>query len=147
MEDCKICFSNESNRMLPCSHSLCSVCCVKLNTPICPYCRQTFIYTAEEIKERIKLGILSGYKWEASPGFAFRPQDWIEHRQLNNYIIIDDQLIHEPFSRARKNMNRNRRRALSLDEVLERRKMIKEKKERHWDRKNARLAKLNWWEN
>ena len=89
MEDCKICFSNESNRMLPCSHSLCSVCCVKLNTPICPYCRQTFIYTAEEIKERIKLGILSGYKWEASPGFAFRPQDWIEHRQLNNYIIID----------------------------------------------------------
>jgi len=43
-------------------------------------------------------------------------------------------------------MNRRRRRALSLDEVLERRRIIKEKKARHWEKKNARLAKTNWWE-
>ena len=83
---------------------------------------------------------------EVPPGLAFRPEDWIENRQLNNYVIVDEIVVHEPFSRARKNMNRNRRRALSFDEVLERRKVIREKKARHWDKKNGRLAKINWWE-
>ena len=145
MEDCKICFCNKSNKVLPCSHSLCSDCCVRLNAPVCPYCRQVFIFNSEEIKQRIKLGILDGYKWDVPPGLAFRPEDWIENRQLNNYIIIDDEIVHEPFSRARKSMTRNRRRALSLDEVLERRQIIKAKKARHWEIKNARLSKVNWW--
>lgn len=147
MEDCKICFSKASNKTLPCAHTLCSDCCVRLNTPTCPFCRQAFVYNGDEIKQRIKLGLLSGYKMEVPPGLAFRPEDWIENRQLNNYVIVDENVIHEPYSRARKNMQRNRRRALSLDEVLERRKVIREKKARHWERKNGRLAKTNWWEN
>lgn len=146
MEDCKICFEKESNKTLPCSHLLCSDCCVRLNTPVCPYCRQTFVFNAEEIKKRLQLGILNGYKYEVPPGLAFRPQDWIENRQLNNYILVDDTVVHEPFSGALRQMGRRRRRALSLDEVLERRQMIQEKKARHWERKNARLAKMNWWE-
>jgi hypothetical protein len=151
MEDCKICFSKESNKTLPCTHTLCSDCCVRLNFPTCPFCRQNFVYTGDEIKQRIKLGLLSGYKQELSPGLAFRPEDWIErrieNRQLDRYIRIDEVVVHEPYSRVRKNMNRNRRRALSFDEVLERRKFIKEKKARHWDRKNSHLDKINWWEN
>lgn len=152
MEDCKICFSKESNKTLPCNHTLCADCCVRLNFPTCPFCRQNFVYTGDEIKQRIKLGLLSGYKMEPPPGFAFRPEDWIEHRvenrQLNRYIRIDEvEVVHEPYSRVRKNMNRNRRRALSFDEILERRKIISGRKARHWDKKNSHLSKMNWWEN
>ena len=67
MEDCKICYSNESNKKLPCGHELCSSCCVRLNSAICPYCRQNFIFNADEIKQRFKLGIVNGYKREIPP--------------------------------------------------------------------------------
>lgn len=152
MEDCKICFSKESNKTLPCSHTLCNDCCIRLNFPTCPFCRQNFVYTGEEIKQRIKLGLLSGYKMDVPPGLAFRPEDWIEHRmqhrQLNRNIRIDEEIIvHEPYSRVRKNMNRNRRRALSFDEVLERRKIIRERKARHWEKKSGFLNKMDSWEN
>lgn len=43
-------------------------------------------------------------------------------------------------------MERKRRRALSFDEVLERRRIIKEKINRHKERQNGRLNKLKWWE-
>ena len=45
-------------------------------------------------------------------------------------------------------MERRRRRFLSFDEAMERRQIIKEKKARHWERKNRRLEKTNqgWWE-
>lgn len=146
MGDCKICFIKESNKKLPCSHELCFDCCVRLHSAVCPFCRQKFLYTADEIKQRLDFGILNGYKMEIPPGLAFRSEDWIENRQLNNYIIIDDELVHAPFSGIIRNMTRRRRRNLSLDEALERRQIINEKKARHWERKNAKLNKMNWWE-
>ena len=136
MEDCMICFNNKSNKVLPCSHSFCSNCCVRLNAPVCPYCRQVFIFNSEEIKERIKLGILNGYKWDASSNIIVEPE-----------IIIENEINNESFSRVRRNMYRRRRRTLTFEEVLEKRQQIKAKKARHWDKKNNRLVKTNWWEN
>jgi len=142
MEDCKICFITASDKKLPCGHELCSKCCVKLNSPLCPFCRQNFTYTADEIKERIKLNIVNGYNWEVPPGLAFRPIDWIQNSNINNQEDVE-MVVHEPFSRVRKNMERRRRRFLSFDEVLERRQLIRERKARHWDKKNAQLSKRN----
>ena len=136
MEDCMICYNNKSNKVLPCSHSFCSNCCVRLNAPVCPYCRQVFIFNSEEIKERIKLGILNGYKWDASSNIIVEPE-----------IIIENEINNESFSRVRRNMYRRRRRTLTFEEVLEKRQQIKVKKARHWDKKNNRLVKTDWWEN
>jgi hypothetical protein len=136
MEDCMICYNNKSNKVLPCSHSFCSNCCVRLNAPVCPYCRQVFIFNSEEIKQRIKLGILNGYKWDASSNIIVEPE-----------IIIENEINNEYFSRVRRNMYRRRRRTLTFEEVLEKRQQIKTKKARHWDKKNNRLVKTNWWEN
>jgi hypothetical protein len=154
MEDCKICYSNESNKKLPCGHELCSSCCVRLNSAICPYCRQNFIFNADEIKQRFKLGIVNGYKREIPP-MPILPRDWITSvpRQLDELEIINEPffridnapfsgIINEPFSGARRSGERRRRRFLSLDEVLERRKELKERKARHWERKNSRLNKI-----
>jgi hypothetical protein len=150
MEDCKICYTKESNKKLPCSHTLCSDCCVRLNSAICPFCRQNFIYSADEIKQRIKLGIINGYKLDVPPGLAFRPSDWLNtDRQLVFSFIDNDENhnVNPPLSRTTINGERRRRRFLSIDEVLERRKEIKERKARHWTRKNERLNKLtSWWE-
>jgi hypothetical protein len=44
-------------------------------------------------------------------------------------------------------MYRRRRRTLTFEEVLEKRQHIKTKKARHWEKKNNRLVKTNWWEN
>jgi hypothetical protein len=136
MEDCKICYSNESNKKLPCGHELCSSCCVRLNSAICPYCRQNFIFNADEIKQRFKLGIVNGYKREIPPVL---PRDWVTPvpRQLDEFSRI----VNEPFTAARRAGERRRRRFLSLDEVLERRKQLKERKAKHWERKNSFLNK------
>jgi len=143
MEDCKICYSNESNKKLPCGHELCSSCCIRLNSAICPYCRQNFIFNADEIKQRFKLGIVNGYKREIPPVL---PRDWLTPvpRQLDELEIHEpfSRIDNEPFSRARRAGERRRRRFLSLDEVLERRKELKERKARHWERKNSRLNKI-----
>lgn len=143
MEDCKICYSNESNKKLPCGHELCSSCCVRLNSAICPYCRQNFIFNADEIKQRFQLGIVNGYKRELPPVL---PIDWIRPvpRQLNELEIVHEpfsRIVNDPYARARRSGERRRRRFLSLDEVLERRKELKERKARHWERKNNRLNK------
>ena len=146
MEDCKICYITVSDKKLPCGHELCSKCVVRLNSASCPYCRQQFTFSLEEIKQRIKLNIVNGYQWEAPPGLAFRPSDWIDSpRQLNSPLV--DSPLNEPYSRVKKNMERRRRRFLSFDEVLERRKQIKERKARHWEKKNAQLKNsMDWWE-
>ena len=146
MEDCMICFNNKSNKVLPCSHSLCFNCCVRLHVPVCPYCRQVFFFNSEEIKQRIKLGILNGYKWDVPLRLEYHPEYLIENRQLYN-IIIENEINNESFSRVRRNMYRRRRRTLTFEEVLEKRQKIKAKKARHWERKNNRLVKTNWWEN
>jgi len=149
MEDCKICYSTVSDKKLPCGHDLCSSCVVRLNSALCPFCRKNFLFTAEEIKQRIKLKIVNGYQVEVPPGLAFNPLDWVENRQLNVSLVNREQnMVSEPFSRARKSMERRRRRFLSFEEVLERRQIIKDRKARHWDKKNAQLQRTQqgWWE-
>lgn len=147
MEDCKICYITVSDKKLPCGHELCSKCVVRLNSASCPYCRQQFTFSLEEIKQRIKLNIVNGYQWEAPPGLAFRPSDWIDSPRQLNSPLVDSPLVNEPYSRVKKNMERRRRRFLSFDEVLERRKQIKERKARHWEKKNAQLKNsMDWWE-
>jgi hypothetical protein len=151
MEDCKICYSKESNKKLPCNHTLCSDCCVRLHSALCPFCRQKFIFTADEIKQRVQLGIMNGYKPDIPPSLAFIPSDWINTNRQLVFSFIDNEenfQINPHSFRPRNNGERRRRRFLSLDEVLERRKEIKERKARHWTRKNERLNKLKpWWEN
>jgi len=140
MEECKICYIKESNKKLPCGHECCSDCCVRFNSALCPYCRQSFTFTADEIKKRIQLGIINGYNWEVlPPGLALTPIEWVQPaRQLNNIT----REAPEPYSRVIRNCVRRRRRNLSFDEVIVRRKEIQERKARHWDRKDGRLNKI-----
>jgi hypothetical protein len=63
--------------------------------------------------------------------YNFKPTQRIDFSRIDN----------APFSGARRAGERRRRRFLSLDEVLERRKELKERKARHWERKNSRLNK------
>ena len=143
MEDCNICYTNQSTKKLPCNHELCSECCVRLNSAICPFCRSKFTFNAIEMKQRISLGLIHGYNWEQPPVIR-NNNSILPNRQLH---ISEEYEANEPFSRIINNGTRRRRRALSLDEVLERRKEINERKARHWDRKDARLRKLTaWWE-
>jgi hypothetical protein len=152
MEDCKICYSKESSRKLPCSHELCSDCCVRLNAALCPFCRAKFIFNGDEIKQRNQLGLINGYNWVTPPSLALSiprepllPRDWLNSNR--QFISNEDLSINVPFSRAQKNGERRRRRFLSLDEVLERRKELKKRKEKHWEKKNGRLDKINGsWE-
>jgi hypothetical protein len=149
---CTICFFNKPNKTLPCEHSLCQDCAIRLNKSNCPYCRKVFNFTIDELKERIKLGIADGYKWEAPPGLEFRPQDWIENNRNNNTIFIYDSndaeyyIYNQPFARIARNTQRKRRRNLSFDEVLERRHFIKKRIERHKERQEGRLRKVKWYE-
>ena len=139
MEDCQICFSELSNKTLPCCHKLCSKCVVRLNSASCPFCRQNFIFSSEEIKERLKLKIINGYDWEVPSNIAFRETN-LNNRQLNT---ITEETINLPFSRVIQNMQRRRRRCLSFEEVLERRQLIRKKILNHWNRKHGYLQKTN----
>ncbi len=123
---CTICFLNKPNKTLPCEHSLCQDCVIRLDKNICPYCRKVFNFTIDELKERIKLGIADGYKWDAPPGLEFRPQDWIENNRNNERYI----------------RNTQRKRNLSFDEVLEKRHFIKKRIEKHKERQDGRLRKI-----
>ena len=49
---------------------------------------------------------------------------------------------YEPFSRVRRNMKRRRRKNLTFDEVLMRRKRIKKRCRRKWMKKNRRKNKM-----
>jgi hypothetical protein len=61
--DCHICYNKKpSLKTLNCKHSLCSNCYLRLANTICPFCRETFAYTADEIKQRAKIGLKNGYQ-------------------------------------------------------------------------------------
>ena len=64
-------------------------------------------------------------------------------RQLDELEIPESltRILNAPFSGARRSGERRRRRFLSLDEVLERRKQLKERKAKHWEKKNSFLNK------
>ena len=53
MEDCYICYCKiDKIHRLPCNHVLCYNCYVKLIQPHCPFCRQQFKYSADDIKNK-----------------------------------------------------------------------------------------------
>ena len=164
---CGICYTNQLTRKLPCNHQICSSCCVRLNRALCPFCREKFTFNSDEIKQRVKLGLINGYNWESQPPTTNNgPALGLPNRQLhlssievrlaqggsllpNRYLHYEENNTEAPqyLSRVIRNATRNRRRCFSLDEILERRKELNERKARHWEMKNGRLRKLtNWWE-
>ena len=108
--------------MLECSHILCVDCYKKLRKNTCPFCRH----------------VITMYN-PPQPHYNF-PNNMSVSTQL------DINIINEPFSRVRRNMIRNRRRNLSFDQVLKRRRRIKKRCKRKWMRKNGRLAKINFYD-
>jgi len=132
----------KSKKILSCNHVLCESCYLRLDKTYCPYCRKVFTYSRNDIIKRNKLNL--NYNWQPPS-------------QISNYIPPDTNISTiptvivpsnnsrnrslEPFSRVRKNMTRIRRRNLSFDEVLERRKVIRRRCQMKWMRKNGRLEK------
>ena len=151
---CNICcqpFQNDNTenpkrlkKVLSCDHFLCESCYLRLDKTYCPFCRKVFTYSTLDILKRKKLNL--NYNWQ-------------HPSQINNYIPPDNynniglpsstlrvnrrnhQFVNEPYSRARKNMNRRRRRNLSFDEVLERRRIIRRRCRSKWMKKNGRMLK------
>ena len=165
MESCNICcFPYSENNSggishhrkdLGCNHSLCHSCYLRLEKTHCPFCRSIFKYTKEELDER-KLLNLSYHQWQPPSQISnYIPPDTIRTRHRNRNRIRDipnieinlsdvrrnEATTQEPFSRVRKNMVRNKRRNLDFEEVLERRRIIKKRCQKKWNRKNARVDK------
>ena len=158
MESCSICCfpyseqenseSKRSKKILCCSHSLCQSCYLRLEKTHCPFCRSNFQYSTEDLNKR-KLLNLDYYKWQPPSQITnYIPSETNRMRRINNVSDIINlptqtnfQIIHEPNSRIRKNMQRRRRRDLSFEEVVERRKMIRKRCQMKWMKKNGRLEK------
>lgn len=127
--ECHICYdikSCDKFKTLVCNHKLCYGCYKKLLKNTCPFCRHV-----------ITLPSPSNTNNSNSPSVSNSSQRF----SVDNYPDVNINNGH--YSRARRNMRRNRRRNLSFDEVLLRRKRIKNKCKRKWMRKNGRLAKMN----
>lgn len=125
--ECYICYEHKSDKIfktLVCNHSLCNDCYKKLIQNKCPFCRHP-----------IEIPNPSVY---TAPDIPFSIED------INSFPNISEHPV--PYSRVRRNMNRRRRRNLSFDEVLERRKRIKKRCKRKWMRKNGRLNKINFYD-
>lgn len=145
MGDCSICMEIQGDlKSLDCSHVLCKKCYIRLDKQLCPFCREPFSYTQEELNMRKELNI--DYSNWSPPQELVNPflnqtnQTQNVSRNFNSTENIDFNI---PFSRARRNQKRRRRRNLSLEEVLKKRKRIRKKCKLKWDRKNRRLAKIN----
>ena len=155
MEECLICYSKpEKMKQLACNHSLCNSCYLHLDTQECPFCREKFTYSKSESIKRKNMNI--NYRNWQPPNELLFPNSFNDYRRirsrtrrvynpLNNNEIMDNiECPGAPFSRINKNRKRRRRRQLSLDEILERRKNIRKKCKKKWERKNKRLRKM-WW--
>ena len=165
MESCSICCfaysepdssGNNTKKVLCCSHCLCMSCYLKLDKTFCPFCRLRFHYSKDELILRNSLN-LDYNKWQPPSQITnYIPNERIRIRTRNTNIVnypnsiiyynsqIDTPnniIVNEPFSRVRKNMTRKRRRNLSFDEVLERRKNIRKRCQKKWSHKNNRRAK------
>tara|TARA_B100001093_G_C26796387_1_gene1001295 strand:- start:309 stop:860 length:552 start_codon:yes stop_codon:yes gene_type:complete len=171
MESCSICCfpyseqknsdgSSKAEKKLNCNHSLCKSCYLRLDKTICPFCRSTFKYSIDDLKER-KLLDINYNSWQPPSQINdYIPENLTENRRVRNrvrnrnppqnitlpiHIIPTEEesalAPQEPFSRVRKNMVRNRRRNLDFDEVLERRRIIKKRCQKKWSRKNLRVEK------
>ena len=134
MEDCTICYQKANNwKVLPCQHKLCKKCYMLLRQATCPYCRREFIYTKEEQIKRYNINSSN----RNYPPTQLRSNNTINLEEYNNYNIVN--------SRINRNRTRRRRRNLTMKEIQERRRIIKKKCKRKWDKKNRRTMKNNWW--
>lgn len=143
MEECCVCISSaENKKTLSCSHFLCYDCYIRLDKPCCPLCRNDFKYTQQELIERHNLNI--------------NYSNWQPPEQLTNInfnvientfsVVFDNYITYVPNQRLNKNRFRRRRRALSLDEIKERRRLIKKRCKLKWDKKNGYKNKVRWYE-
>lgn len=139
--ECNICYSSGCDKKLECSHNLCYECYLRLDKNTCPFCRQSFKWTQQDLDDKIKKGI------------HYKPENPFQFVNLNDdtseVIIVTLELVaieYEPYSRVRRSQKRRRRRDLSFDEVLERRENIKKRIKRSKQHKEGRNRKINWWE-
>lgn len=152
MEDCGICYTSFSEcsevKTLSCNHQLCARCYLRLQTQKCPYCRHEFKYDKEDI---IKRQLIHNY---TPPTQQSNNNNQIE---LNNsFYIFDFNSFNQleiytrprniPFSNINRKRNRKRRRDLSEEDILERRRIIRDKCRRKWSHKEARINKIKWYE-
>jgi hypothetical protein len=131
MEECFICYEdNITNwKILSCCHKMCYNCYIKLTTNKCPYCRNPFEYSNNDMKIKIL----------SPPPAQIMTINFLQVNSVDNTLIN----YNEPFSGLfRRQKNRRRRRNLSETEILERRKIIRERCQNKWIRKNGRLEKI-----
>jgi hypothetical protein len=168
--DCPICYDKKPClKALPCDHSLCSKCYLRLDKSTCPYCRTEFIYSVEENKQRVKLGLESGYQSNnTQPGLEL-PDEFIFDRPvglLPNFssgLNLSPDLISRRNQRIENHRNnledglystRSKRKnkkydfdtipsRLSEEEIFDRRYNIAKRESRKWTRKDRRLEKIN----
>ena len=139
MEDCYICYCKiDKIHRLPCNHTLCYNCYIKLIQPHCPFCRQPFTYSADDIKNK-----------PVSPTASYINMMIDNLNISNNNPLYDSNLDNhefqnESFSRVRINCNRKRRRDLTFEEVLERRQIIRKRCKDKWMKKDGRQNKFNY---
>jgi hypothetical protein len=149
--DCHICYDkNSCLKSLPCEHSLCYNCFIRLANSICPYCREIFIYTPEEIIQRANIGLRNGYQSnDLQPGLNI-PDEFIFTSssqllpsiiyQRNNRLENHYQMIE---IRNTKKINKYKKNRLSLEEINDRRNITNKRELKKWLRRERRLEKMN----
>ena len=158
--DCIICyFKKPSLKTLSCKHSLCSNCYLRLANTVCPFCREAFVYTADEIKQKTKIGLKYKYPCnDVQPGLAL-PDEFvlnvqnqlvsnsIFHRNQiieNQYLIIEDGYNSTRSKKKNKKYSKgNQNTGLSIEEINEQRQNISKREFKKWSRKDGRLYKIN----
>lgn len=170
--DCHICCDKKPLlKTLSCEHSLCSNCYLRLDNTICPFCRETFSYTADEIKQRAKIGLKYGYQSNnLQPGLSL-PDEFIlnspsqllsniyggiisnlspgliyrrNQRIENQHLMMEDGYSSTRSKKKNKKYsNDNQQNRLSIEEINDRRYNISKREFKKWSRKERRLDKLN----
>ena len=153
MEDCLICYNKmKTGKILPCQHTLCHSCYLRLDNCSCPFCRKNFTYSKKDLVKRDKLNI-DYSNWQPPAELMIPDGFTVSENSANN--IINNRIytnrhnnifVNSEFSRINRNRVRKRRRNLSMKEILEKRRIIKKKCKRKWNKKRRRSKKINWWE-
>lgn len=167
--DCHICLDKKPNlRLLPCSHELCSKCYIRLDKSACPFCRVCFTYTADDIKQREKIGLINGYQsTDIQPGMVL-PDEFMfgssssllenlyntqnlnmRARSYSDSIILSATRFEE--SGATRSSKKNKKydyrndsypHKKSVEEINERRYLIAKREVKKWEIKEGRLNKI-----
>jgi hypothetical protein len=148
--DCHICYDkNSSLKSLPCEHSLCYNCFIRLANSICPFCREIFNYTTEENIQRTNIGLRNGYQSnDLQPGLSI-PDEFIfsSSSQLLPSIIYQRNIRlenhYQMIENRNKRKNNNNKTRPSIEEINDRRNNINKRELKKWSRRERRLEKMN----